>query len=389
MKNNIIAAILKDTLPKIESMNSYEKSIIEKLIACQTEKLGGHAYVCKDCGHIEIFYNSCHNRHCPHCQAALRIAWVRKRLLELLPVQYFHAVFTIPKELRIIFLQNKSLLLKLLFMCVHKTLKQAALNPKNLGASIGGITVLHTWNQLLDYHPHIHCIIPGGGLNADKSRWIYALKFFVHVAVLSIIFKKIMLKYLWKLYPQLIFSGKAMCFKNHNLFKKLLRNLKHKKWNVYCKKTFKDAGKVINYLGQYTHRIGISNSRIISYKNGKVTFMYRDRKNLKKKKICSMDALLFTRKFILHILPKRFFKLRQFGIMANCQRKKLLTLSRAIIKQDTGKTVNDVAEAYLEDLQQYDNELKCPVCEGMLVHKSIVKPVYEYMAVLKQEKPGG
>jgi len=376
MNNNTIARILADTLPKIEYLNQYESGILNQIISCQTSVLGGHKYECIKCGRPEIFYNSCHNRHCPNCQSALRIKWVRKRLLELLPVQYFHAVFTIPQQLRIITLYNKKIMLNLIFRCVHETLKQAAMNKDNLGARIGGISLLHTWDQMLNYHSHIHCIIPGGGLSLDNRNWISAKeRFFIPVRILSIIFRAKMLKELYKIYNSLRFSGKIKKYADEKAFKHMLKMLKKKKWVVYCKRPFADAGKIVNYLGKYTHRIGISNSRIISYKHGIVRFEYKDRKT-NEKKICSLDAITFTKRFILHILPKRFFKVRQFGILANSNRKKFLPIIKKLLFEGKEEEENMIADKYLKDLSIYDNEpeMKCPECGGCLIYCCELKP---------------
>jgi hypothetical protein len=370
MNKNIIAQILADTLPKIGYLNKYETGIIYQIINCQTSVLGGHKYECIKCGRPEIFYNSCHNRHCPNCQSALRIKWVRKRLLELLPVQYFHAVFTIPGQLRSITLYNKTVMLNLIFKCVHETLKQAAINKANLGARIGGISVLHTWDQVLNYHPHIHCIIPGGGLSLDNRNWISSKEgFFIPVRILSIIFRARMLKALYKIYNSLRFSGKIKKYAHKQAFKHMLKMLKKKKWVVYCKRPFAHAGKIVNYLGKYTHRIGISNGRIISYKHGLVWFEYKDRKT-NQKKICSLDAVTFTKRFILHILPKRFFKIRQFGILANSNRKKFLPIIKRLLFEGKQQEASMIADKYLKDLSIYDNEpeLKCPECGGCLIY---------------------
>jgi hypothetical protein len=376
MNKHIIARILSDTIHKLNYLNSYEHGILSRIIDCQTSALGGHKYQCEKCGKYEIYYNSCHNRHCPNCQAAQRIKWVRKRLLELLPVQYFHVVFTIPKELRPIVLYNKKIMLNLLFQCAHETLKEAALNKKNLGAYIGGISVLHTWDQKLNYHPHIHCIVPGGGLDKLNTEWIHSKKgFFISVKILSIIFKSKMLEALYHLYGKLSFKGGLSSFKDEKVFKGLLCKLKKKNWVSYCKKPFADAGKIVNYLGKYTHRIGISNDRIISYKNGIVKFTYKIRKT-NETKICTLDALTFAKRFVLHILPKRFFKIRQFGILSNCNRKKLLPLIRNFLSKTKSDVDEMIPETYLLDLPVYDSkpELKCSICGGTLIHVLKIDP---------------
>lgn len=377
MNKNIIARILADTLPKIEYLNPYERGILCQIINCQTIALGGHKYECEKCGREEIFYNSCHNRHCPNCQSALRIKWVRKNLLELLPVQYFHAVFTIPRQLRIITLYNKSIMLNLMFKCVHETLRQAAITKANLGARIGGISVLHTWDQILNYHPHIHCIIPGGGLSFDNRNWISSKeRFFIPVRILSIIFRAKMLKALYKIHNKLKYTGKIERYACKQVFKHMLKMLKKKKWVVYCKRPFADAGKIVNYLAKYTHRIGISNGRIISYKQGLVRFEYKDRKT-NNKKICSLDVVTFTRRFILHILPKRFFKIRQFGILANCNRKKLLPIIKRLLFEGKKQDETILTDKYLKDLSIYDKELemKCPDCGGSLIYCCELTPL--------------
>lgn len=380
MKHNIIQEILTDTMPRM-SLPFQETKVLNKIIQCQTARLGGHVYQCKSCGKQEVFYNSCRDRHCPNCQGALRVQWVRKRLLELLPVPYFHVVFTLPKELHQAVLQNKKILLNLLFKISQKTLLEAGRDNRNLGAELGGISVLHTWDQKLMFHPHIHMIVPGGGLSIVDNSWISSKEnFLISVRRLSILFRAMMLRALSRIYDDLVFTGDIVAFNDLEQWNQLLRNLKKRNWVVYCKRPFANAGKVVNYLGKYTHRIGISNARILKYKDGQVVFAYTDRKHNNKKKVCKIDALSFSKRFALHILPFRFFKIRQFGFLANCKRK----INTPIIKKSlcpTESTSQFVPESYLIDLAVYDvssKDRKCNHCGGTLIllRETTPKEVY-------------
>ncbi len=284
--------------------------------ACRTSLLGGHKDKCDNCGHLKISYNSCRNRHCPKCQFLRKEKWIEDRAEDLLPIQYFHVVFTIPAELNPIVFSNQKVMYNLLFRSVSETLVVLSNDPKHLGARIGFIGILHTWGQNLRDHPHIHCIVTLGGLNPDKSRWVSCRKnFFIHVKVLSSLFRSKFLAYLKDSFKSgdLIFPGAIGYLKDPDAFEGFRRQFKHKKWVVYCKPPFNGVEGVLQYLSRYTHRIGISNHRILKLQDGKVSFLWRDYSDGDKKKIMTLDADEFIRRFLLHVLPDRFVKIRLCG----------------------------------------------------------------------------
>ena len=304
---------------------------------CRTEKLGYHEDVCDECGYRKISYNSCRNRHCPKCQSIARAKWVEEREAEILNVKYFHVVMTIPSELYMIAYQNQSKVYKILFKATAETLEELAKDKKYLGAEIGFMEVLHTWGQTLVYHPHIHCIVPAGGI--DKiGKWRNSKKkFFIPVKVLSRKFRGKFLYYLKK--EKLEFYGKNEYLNNKQNFDELMSKMYNKEWISYCKPPFENAKSVIKYLGRYTHRVAISNERILSEENGEVTFKYRDYKDNNKMKEMTIKAEEFIRRFLLHILPPKFMKIRYYGILGNRNKKKkllkckILTRTKIYIKK--------------------------------------------------------
>lgn len=295
-------------LPHIhKAINAIEK--------CRTAELGMHEDVCDECGYSKISYNSCRNRHCPKCQSIAREKWVYNREQELLNVKYFHIVMTIPSELYMIAYQNQSKVYKIMFKAVAETITELAKDKKYLGAQVGFMEVLHTWGQTLVYHPHIHCIVPAGGI--DKiGKWRNSKKkFFIPVKVLS---RKFRGKFLWYLKQEkLEFYGENKYLENEDCFNELMSTLYNKEWVSYCKKPFRDAKCVIRYLGRYTHRVAISNNRIIKEENGEVTFKYKDYKDNGKIKEMTIKAEEFIRRFLMHILPPHFMKIRHYGILGN------------------------------------------------------------------------
>lgn len=293
------------------------------IVDCRSEALGGHLQECDRCGHRQNAYNSCRNRHCPKCQSADQARWLTARQADLLPVEYFHVVFTIPHELHPVFLANKKVCYGLLFAAVAETLKEVALNPKRLGARIGFTAVLHTWTQKLLYHPHLHCVVPGGGLSPDGSRWIPCKRgFFLPVKILATVFRG---KLLSKL-------GDHLRRGDHRVAKSdpfaLLRQAATKRWVVYSKAPFAGPEQVLRYLGHYTHRIAISNHRLLALEGRKVRFTYRDRADSNKRKCLTIDVADFLRRFLLHILPAGFMRIRHYGLLANACRDETLARSR-------------------------------------------------------------
>ena len=301
---------------------------MEAIEKCRTEKLGYHEDVCDECGYRKISYNSCRNRHCPKCQSIARAKWVEEREAEILNVKYFHVVMTIPSELYIIAYQNQSKVYKILFKATAETLEELARDKKYLGAEIGFMEVLHTWGQTLVYHPHIHCIVPAGGI--DKiGKWRNSKKkFFIPVKVLSRKFRGKFLYYLKK--EKLEFYGENEYLNNKQNFDELMSKMYNKEWISYCKPPFENAKSVIKYLGRYTHRVAISNERILSEENGEVTFKYRDYKDNNKMKEMTVKAEEFIRRFLMHILPPGFMKIRHYGLLGNRNKKTKLAVCKKL-----------------------------------------------------------
>ena len=301
---------------------------MEAIEKCRTEKLGYHEDVCDECGYRKISYNSCRNRHCPKCQSIARAKWVEEREAEILNVKYFHVVMTIPSELYMIAYQNQSKVYKILFKATAETLEELARDKKYLGAEIGFMEVLHTWGQTLVYHPHIHCIVPAGGI--DKiGKWRNSKKkFFIPVKVLSRKFRGKFLYYLKK--EKLEFYGKNEYLNNKQNFDELMSKMYNKEWISYCKPPFENAKSVIKYLGRYTHRVAISNERILSEENGEVTFKYRDYKDNNKMKEMTVKAEEFIRRFLMHILPPGFMKIRHYGLLGNRNKKTKLAVCKKL-----------------------------------------------------------
>jgi len=277
---------------------------------CRTSQLGGHKDVCESCGDTKISYNSCRNRHCPKCQTLAKERWIENQKDNLLNIGYFHVVFTLPDTLNLMIYQNQKKLYTLLFKASSETLAELASDKKYLGAKLGFTSILHTWGQNLMHHPHIHCIVPGGGLS-PIGQWVTSRKkFFIPVKVLSRKFRGKFLHYLKQLYYEnkLEFHGSQEFLSDHAEFEKLLSSVYSKEWIVYCKPPYKNASCVVEYLGRYTHRVAISNNRIISMENGTVTFKWRDYKDSSKGKLMNVSSDEFIRRFLIHVLPSRFMK---------------------------------------------------------------------------------
>ncbi len=318
---------------------------------CRTSALGGHVERCDRCGYERILYNSCRNRHCPSCQHLARAKWVKAREQELLPIDYFHIVFTLPDKLRPLTLINQRVMYNLLFRAASETLLQLSGDERHLGGVVGIIAVLHTWGQNLTDHPHVHCIVTGGGLSADSSHWVLpkkmhrAKKFFIHVNIISDLFKKKFLAYLKESYQQgqLRCVGRMSDLHDARCFQQFVNRLYAEKWVTYCKRPFGGARQVLRYLGRYTHRVALTNSRIKSYGDGQVVFQwkdYRDRQNLK---LMTLGVDEFIRRFLLHILPDNFYRIRYYGLFANRQRRHRLDCCRQLMAQVTVDLANQGA----------------------------------------------
>jgi Putative transposase/Transposase zinc-binding domain len=323
--------------------------VLRAIVACRTAALGGHIEQCDSCGQRAISYNSCLNRHCPKCQGAARQAWLAKRSAELLPVPYYHVVFTLPHVLAPLALQNKALVYGLLFRTAAETLLQIAADPKHLGAKIGFLAVLHTWGQTLLHHPHLHCVVPGGGLSPDQRRWIpCGHKFFLPVKVLSVVFRGKFLDALERTFKQhkLTLAGQLTPLQSPAEFAALLRAAAHRDWVVYAKRPFAGPAQVLTYLSRYTHRIAIANSRLVAMADGRVTFRWRDYAHGHQTRTMTLEAHEFLRRFLLHVLPTSFVRIRYFGLLANRQRAQLLNLCRSHL-QCTATPQAAVAVAHL------------------------------------------
>ncbi len=313
---------------------------IRAIANCRTSALGGHVDVCEACGYERISYNSCRNRFCPKCQSLAREKWVLAREKDLLPIRYYHVVFTLPDELNRLCLVNQTVMYDILFKAGSETILDLAKDEKHIGGKVGLICVLHTWGQNLMDHPHLHCIVTGGGLSNDGTRWGEPKKstpkkdFFIHVNVISDLFKCKFLAYLKQAYQQgeLKFVGEIETLADRINFQKRIDKLYQKKWNTYCKKPFGGPEKVLKYLGRYSHRVAISNNRILKLEDGKVTFKWRDYRAGNQMKVMTLHVFEFMRRFLLHILPKGYFKIRYYGILANRNRRTDLELCRRLLK---------------------------------------------------------
>src|SRR6266853_1558659 len=310
--------------------------VLQAILCCRTAALGGHADACSKCEHEAISYNSCRNRHCPKCQANARDRWLEARGKELLPTRYVHVVFMLPRQLSPLALQNKREVYALLFRASAETLLQVARDPKRLGAEIGFFSVLHTWNQKLQHHPHVHCVLATGGLSADHTHWIKTRQtFFLPVNVLRKVFRGKFVDGLRKLHTEnrLGFHGTLATLHNPKAFAAWLRPLFRSPWVVYSKRPFGGAQHALRYLGQYTHRVAISNHRLVALADGIVTFRWRDSAHHNKKRLMTLPVNEFLRRFFLHVLPPGFVRIRYFGWMAHRRRAASLPLCLQLLAQ--------------------------------------------------------
>jgi len=310
------------------TLSPVQTKAFRDILNCRTAALGGHVDICDECGHQVISYNSCRNRHCPKCQTLKKEQWIEKQEQNLLNVGYFHVVFSVPSELNPVMFQNQDVMYNLFFKAVSETLLELGMNKKYLGAKLGATTILHTWGQNLLYHPHIHCIVSGGGLTTDAKWRCSRKKFFIPVKVLSKKFRGKFLAYLRQ--AKLKFYGSAEDLNVPGNFSSLVAGLYQKNWITYCKPPFENAGKVVKYLGRYTHRVAISNNRILKSENGFVTFNWRDYADGNKVKEMTVTADEFIRRFMMHILPLGFRKIRHYGILASRDKSTRLVLCKKL-----------------------------------------------------------
>jgi hypothetical protein len=354
--------------------------VMRAIEVCRTAALGGHRDQCDHCGHVEISYNSCRNRHCPKCQTLRKEKWIEARREDLLPIEYFHVVFTIPSELNHLALLNQRVLYDLLFRSASETLTELTQDPKHLGATVGVIGILHTWGQNLMDHPHLHCIVTGGGLSSDGT-WIPCRRgFFLPIRVMSTLFRGKFLDLLKDTFKKddLVFPDSLSHLKNPGDFETFRKNLYHKKWVVYCKPPFDGPKGVLQYLGRYTHRIAISNNRILSNRGGNVCFLWRDYADHNRPKTMTLKAGEFIRRFLLHVLPARYVRIRHFGLLANRKRKDNIAACRKMI--DSGNPVtkeNARIETWQEQLLRICgiDVTTCPACQkGRMCRVELLLP---------------
>ena len=333
---------------------------------CRTAALGGHIDECTRCGHrAAISYNSCRNRHCPKCQTGARERWIQARRRELLPTPYVHIVFTLPPQLATLVLQNKKVIYGLLLRASAETLLEVARNPVHLGAEIGFFSVLHTWNQKLQAHPHVHCVVPSGGLSLDRTRWIRSHpRFFLPIAALRRVFRGKFVDALKSAFEhgQLHLSGNLALLAETKVFAAWLRPLFRTHWIVYSKPPFGGPEYVLQYLGRYTHRVAISNHRLVAFDDGQVTFRWRDSAHNNEQKLMTLALDEFLRRFLLHLLPKGFVRIRHFGFLASRHRAQLLPLCFAVLDSAPAQT-----ETATPTAQDTSSNWFCPKCGGPMV----------------------
>jgi hypothetical protein len=338
--------------------------IMSAIETCRTAALGGHVEACQDCGHQRIAYNSCRNRHCPRCQGAAARAWLEAREADLLPVGYFHVVFTVPAEIADIAFHNKAQLYNLLFKAASQTMLTIAADTKHLGARIGITAVLHTWGSAMTHHPHIHMIVPGGGITPD-GRWISSRPaFLLPVRVLGALFRRLFLTRLLELHDagRLAFFGRMAGLSDRRVFQRHLAPARKKRWVVYAKAPFAGPDAVLAYLSRYTHRVAISNSRLLQFDGSEVTFRYKDyrRSGVDQQQVMTMAANEFIRRFLIHVLPHGFHRIRHYGLLANSARKDCLAQACDLL---------EVAPAPDDPLIQepVDPRPPCPCCGGTMI----------------------
>jgi hypothetical protein len=347
--------------------------VMSAIEACRTAELGGHVSACEDCAHLAVSYNSCRNRHCPKCQGAAARAWLAERRRDLLPVPYFHVVFTLPAQVGAIAYQNKAAVYDILFKAAAETLQTIAADPKHLGARIGLTAVLHTWGSAMTHHPHVHCIVPGGGLSQDGQRWVPCRPgFFLPVRVLSRLFRRLFLERLGQAHAagRLAFFGEFAPLAEVATFKAHLAPLRRAEWVIYAKRPFGGPEAVLAYLSRYTHRVAISNSRLLAVDERGVRFRWKDyRAQAAGKpwiKTMTLPAEAFLRRFLLHVLPDGFHRIRHYGLLAANARADIARIRAMIGAPSAEGPPSDPTDAGGVDEQAAAPELACPCCGGRM-----------------------
>jgi hypothetical protein len=352
------------------SLSSAQRRVMTAIEVCRTAALGGHLERCDCCNHERPCYDSCRDRHCPKCQSLARAEWVEKRTSEVLPTHYFHVVFTIPEQVASIAYQNKDLVYGILFRATAETLSTIASDPQHLGAESGFFAVLHSWGQNLLFHPHLHCVVPGGGISPDGARWISCRpNFFLPVKVLSQLFRRLFLKYLQEAFDvgKLQFFSSLQALQDRQAFSRHLDLVRHVKWVVYAKPPFAGPQQVVDYVGRYTHRVAISNHRLVNIEDGQVKFNWRDYRDNNQQKTMTLSADEFIRRFLLHVLPSGFHRIRYYGFLGNRHRKEKLERCRQLLgmaPQQESPAEPATPEDYRDRYERLTGRSlrECPVC---------------------------
>ncbi len=379
---DVFRAHARDFLRAAGSVVTFaKKKVLRALVACRTAALGGHHYVCSDaCGYERFAYKPCGNRHCPKCQAAARAEWLEARVADLLPVEYFHVVFTVPAEVAEIALQNKKVMYDILFRASAETLKRIAADPQHLGAVLGFIGLLHTWGQTLHHHPHVHYVVPGGGISPDGATWISCPPgFFLPVRVLSSVFRGKFLDLTRQAFAkgELSFQGRLAPLATPKAFAAHLAPTYDTPWVVYAKPPFGGAAQVLKYLSRYTHRVAISNQRLVSLDNGEVRFRWKDYAHGNRQRIMKLSAIEFIRRFLLHVLPKGYVHIRHFGFLANSVRAKKLPRCRELLEPSRAPmpSLDDIVPAFAWDGPADTPGSSCPNCGKGHIVRHVLDPV--------------
>jgi hypothetical protein len=347
-----------------------QRRVMTAIEICRTEALGGHVERCEDCAHTRVAYNSCRNRHCPKCQWTAAQRWMEARKAELLPAPYFHVVFTLPAALAAIAFQNKAKVYGLLFQTAAETLTTIAGDPRHLGAEIGLTAVLHTWGQNLDHHPHVHCIVPGGGLSPNRARWVRCRPgFFLPVRVLSRLFRRLFLEGLAAAFDagELQFFSELASLKDRGVFMAHLAPYRTREWVVFAKQPFAGPAQVLAYLARYTHRVAIGNSRLVELTDEHVRFRWKDYRanDRSKNKVMTLAAGEFMRRFLMHVLPNGFHRIRHYGLFANGRRVENLALCRELLDVSSIPKSHD-ATGYADPCKTPVESPACPCCGGRM-----------------------
>lgn len=349
------------------SLSTVQRRVLTAIEVCRTAVLGGHVEQCEQCGHQRIWYNSCRNRHCPQCQSLARAQWIEDRQSELLNCEYFHVVFTVPELIAALAYQNQRVVYGILFRAAAETLRTIAADPQHLGAQIGFFAVLHTWGQTLVHHPHLHCVVTGGGLSPEGSRWISCRRgFLLPVRVLSRLFRRLFLEYLQKAFDagELRFFSSLERLRERSAFLRYLAPTRKKEWVVYAKKPFAGPQQVLDYVGRYTHRVALSNQRLLAIAEGQICFRWKDYRDGHRQKVMTLGAPEFIRRFLLHVLPAGFQRIRYYGLLGNRYREEKLARCRQLLGMPPAQIADAPPQDYRDRYQQLTGGSlrECPVC---------------------------